>query len=251
MTGPQTTEATMANKKAKKLEHSPRYTAVLEKVDVNTYYSVDDAIAMVKSTATAKFPETVDLAVKLGVDAKKSDQNVRGITNLPNGTGKVPKVWVLAKGEAAAEAEKAGADRVGDEDLIKAIQEGEKDFDIMIASGDMAPQIGKIGRFLGAKTPNKRNNTVTDKVGEAVKDLKAATRVEYRIEKAGIVHLPIGKVTLDDKQLKQNFVAAIDALVKAKPSTSKGVYIQSVTLSSTMGPGVKVDPQLAQKAHLD
>lgn len=238
----------MANKVKKKQEHSPRYTAVAEKVEAENLYGVDEAIALVKQTASAKFVETVDLAVKLGVDPKKSDQNVRGITNLPAGTGKVPTVWVLAKGENAADAEAAGADRVGDEDLIKAIQDGEKGFDIMIAATDMAPQIGKIGKFLGPKTPNKRNNTVTDKVGEAVKDIKAATRIEYRIEKAGIVHLPIGKVDFEEAKLKENFVAAIDALQKAKPATSKGVYLQSVTLSSTMGPGIKIDPSLAAKA---
>ena len=237
----------MAKKQENKVEHSPRYKALAEKVDKEKYYELDEAIALMKSTANAKFVETVDLAVKVGVDPKKSDQNVRGITNLPHGTGKVPSVWVLAKGENAAEAETAGADRVGDEDLIKAIQEGAKNFDIMIASSDMAPQIGKIGRFLGAKTPNKRNGTVTDKVGEAVKDLKAATRIEYRIEKAGIIHLPIGKVNFDDAKLKENFVAALDAIQKAKPSTSKGVYLQSITLSSTMGPGIKLDTALAAK----
>lgn len=235
-------------KKTKKAENSARFTALMEKVDADKAYEMDEAIALVKQTATAKFVETVDLAVKLGVDPKKSDQNVRGITNLPHGTGKVPTVAVLAKGDAAADARDAGADEVGDEDLIKKIQEGWKDFDIMIASSDMAPQIGKIGRFLGAKTPNKRNGTVTDNVGEAVKDLKAATRIEYRIEKAGIVHLPIGKVNFDDAKIKENLIAAIDALVKAKPPTSKGVYVQSVTISATMGPAVKLDAPAAVKA---
>lgn len=237
-------------KKIKKAEHSSRYTELTSKVDPDKLYDLDEAIAAVKATASAKFVESIDLAIKLGVDPKKSDQNVRGITNLPHGTGKVPKVAVLAKGEAAAEAQAAGADSVGEEDLIKQIQEGWKDFDIMLAHSDMAPQIGKVGRFLGAKTPNKRNGTVTDKVGEAVRDLKAATRVEYRIEKAGIVHLSIGKVNFDDKKLKENFIAALDAVVKAKPSTSKGVYLKSIALSATMGPSVKLDTQLAQKASV-
>ncbi len=237
-------------KKIKKVEHSTRFNELTPKVDSEKLYELDEAIAAVKATATAKFVEAVDLAIKLGVDPKKSDQNVRGITNLPHGTGKVPKVAVLAKGEAAAEALAAGADTVGEDDLIKSIQEGWKDFDIMLAHSDLAPQIGKVGRFLGAKTPNKRNGTVTDKVGEAVKDLKAATRVEYRIEKAGIVHLSIGKVNFEDKQLKENFIAALDAVVKAKPSTSKGVYLKSIALSATMGPSVKLDPALAQKASV-
>lgn len=234
-------------KKVRKNSNSARYAAVEGKVDADKLYTIDEAVALVKETASAKFVETVDLAVKLGIDSRKSDQNVRGITNLPHGTGKVPKVAVLAKGENIKLAEEAGADTVGEEDLIKQIQEGFKDFDIMLATSDMAPQIGKIGRFLGPKTPNKRNGTVTDNVADTVRDLKAATRVEYRTEKAGIVHLPMGKVNFDSDKLKENVVAAIDALMRAKPSSSKGKYLLSITMSSTMGPGVKLDTNLAAK----
>lgn len=240
----------MAKTAKKKNDHSSRFNDLVKQVDKTKTYEIDEAIKAVKATASAKFVETVDMAVRLGVDAKKSDQNVRGITNLPHGTGKVPRVAVLAKGEAAAEAKAAGADEVGDEDLIKRIQDGDKDlkFDIMLAHEDMAPQIGKIGRFLGGKTPNKRNGTVTAQIGAAVKDLKAATRVEYRLDKASIVHLAIGKVNFTEEQLRENFLAALDALIKAKPSTSKGIYLKSISLSSTMGPSVRLDTTLAAKA---
>ena len=201
-----------------------------------------------KSSATAKFPETVDIAIRLGVDPRKGDQNVRGTTNLPHGTGKNKTVAVLAKGDMAKEAEEAGADFVGEEELIKKIQEGWKDFDVMIAASDMAPQIGKIGRFLGPKTPNKRNGTVTDQVGQAVKEIKSASRIEYRLDKAGIVHLPLGKVNFTDDQIKENLLTALDAVIKAKPSGAKGRYLRSIALSSTMGPSIRLDTSLASKA---
>lgn len=238
----------MAQKIKRKAKHSNRYTEVSKKVDADKLHELDEAIAVMKSTASAKFVESIDLAVKLGIDPRKGDQNVRGTTNLPHGTGKKKTVAVLAKGDAAKEAEAAGADFVGDEDLIKKIQEGWKDFDVMLATNDMAPQIGKVGRFLGPKTPNKRNGTVTDQIGQAVKEIKGATRVEYRVEKAGICHLPLGKVSYTDEQIRENFIAALDALIKAKPSASKGRYLQSVTLSTTMGPAIKLDPTLASKA---
>ncbi|MCU0315170.1 MAG: 50S ribosomal protein L1 [Fimbriimonadaceae bacterium] len=232
-----------------KTKVSKRYAAISSLVDKNKLYEIDEALALVRQTATTKkLKETVDLAIRLGIDPRKSDQNVRGITNLPHGTGKIKKVAVLAKGDLAKEAEAAGADFVGDEDLIKRIQEGWKGFDIMLATSDMAPQIGKVGKFLGPKTPNKRNNTVTDAIGQAVKEIKGATRVEYRAEKAGIVHLSIGKVSFSDEQLKENLIAALDAVIKAKPSSSKGRYLQSITISSTMGPGIKLEPTLASKA---
>lgn len=234
-------------KNTKKNLHSPRFEALATQVNKDDLLALEDALSKVKATATAKFVESVDLAVKLGIDPRKSDQNVRGITTIPHGTGKKRKVAVLAKGDLAAEAEKAGADLVGAEDLISKIQGGEKDFDVILATEDMAPQIGKIGRILGPKTPNKRNGTVTNNIAAAVREIKAATRVEYRADKAGVVHLSIGKVNFTDEQLSENFVAAFGAVLKAKPASSKGRYVQSITLSATMGPGIALDPTLASK----
>lgn len=238
----------MPKKDKKKDKHSKRYNELATKIDKETLYGVEEAIALVKGNASAKFPETVDVAIRLGVDPRKGDQNVRGTTTLPHGTGKTKTVAVLAKGDLAKEAEAAGADFVGEEELIKKIQEGWKDFDVMIAASDMAPQIGKIGRFLGPKTPNKRNGTVTDQVGQAVKEIKSAARVEYRLDKAGIVHLPLGKVTFSEDQIKENFLAALDAVIKAKPAGAKGRYLRSIALSSTMGPSVRLDTTVASKA---
>lgn len=187
------------------------------------------------------------MAVKLGIDPRKGDQNVRGITNLPHGTGKTRKVAVLAKGDYASQAQAAGADEVGGDDLIAKIQGGWRDFDVLLASEEMAPQIGKIGRLLGPRTPNKRNGTVTNNVATAVREIKLATRVEYRAEKEGIVHLSIGKVNFTDEQILDNFKAALNALIRAKPATAKGRYINTITLSATMGPGVAIDTATAQK----
>ena len=231
----------------KKNPHSPRYVAVAKTVDNDKLYDLPSAIEVVKKSATAKFVESVDLAIRLGIDPRKSDQNVRGITNLPHGTGKVKKVAVLAKGDFAKQATEAGADTVGAEDLITQIQNGFRDFDVVLATEEMAPQIGKIGRMLGTRTPNKRNGTVTNNIGTAVRDIKAATRIEYRADKAGVVHLQIGKVNFTNEQLAENFAAAIDALLKAKPATAKGKYMLTVTISSTMGPGVSLDPSAANK----
>lgn len=239
----------MAKTKTRKNPHGERFTKAAELVDRDREYTVDEAIDLIKKTSTTKkLQETVDLAVRLGIDPKKGDQNVRGTTNLPHGTGKNLTVAVLAKGDQLKEAEEAGADVAGEEDLIKKIQEGWKDFDIMVAATEMAPQIGKIGRFLGPKTPNKKNGTVTDNITDTVKEIKSASRIEYRIDKAGIVHLPIGKTSLSEAQIKENLLAAMDALIKAKPSGSKGRYLRSVTISSTMGPGIKLDPTATEKA---
>ncbi len=234
-------------KNIKTRQHSPRFEAILPKVDKDQLYPVEDAIKLVKETATAKFVESVDMAVRLGIDPRKGDQNVRGITNLPHGTGKVRRVAVLAKGDLAAQAEQAGADTVGADDLIAKIQAGFRDFDVLLATEEMAPQIGKVGRLLGPRTPNKRNGTVTNNVGTAVKEIKMATRVEYRAEKEGIVHLSIGKVNFTEEQILDNFKAALNALIKAKPATAKGRYINSITLSASMGPGITVDATTAQK----
>lgn len=234
-------------KNIRKRPYSTRFADLMHKVDKDGFYDPEHALQLVKETATAKFVESVDLAVRLGVDPKQGDQNVRGITNLPHGTGKTRKVAVLAKGDYVKEAEAAGADVVGGEDLITKIQGGFRDFDIILATEEMAPQIGKIGKMLGPRTPNKRNGTVTNNIGTAVKEIKGATRVEYRTDKAGVVHLQIGKVSFSDDQLRENFITAIGALAKARPAAAKGKYMVSVTVSSTMGPGVPIDPALAQK----
>ena len=236
-------------KKIRKNKHSTRFIEAQKEVEADKYYEIAEAIALLKKLAsTKKLKESVDLAIRLGIDPRKSDQNVRGITNLPHGTGKTKSVAVLAKGDLAKEAEGAGADFVGDEDLIKKIQEGSIKFDVMLATTDMAPQIGKVGKILGTKTPNKRNGTVTDQIAIAVKEIKAATRVEYRVDKAGIIHLPLGKAAFEDSQIQENLIAALDAVIKAKPPTAKGRYLQSVTISSTMGPAIRLDTGLASKA---
>lgn len=232
----------------KKAQHSARFAAALQEIEKEKQYEIREAIGLVKKTATTKFPEGIDLAIRLGVDPRKGDQNVRGTTTLPHGTGRSKKVAVLATGDLAKEASSAGADLVGDEDLIKKIQEGFRDFDVLLATNDMAPQIGKIGRFLGTRTPNKKNGTVTDQIAQAVKEIKGATRVEYRVDKAGIIHLPLGKVSFTEDQIAENLHAALDAVIKAKPAGAKGRYLMGITLSSTMGPGIKLDPQLAAKA---
>lgn len=236
----------MARKK-KKNPFSKRFAEISKQIDPNKLHTVDEAIALVKKLASAKFPESVELALRLGIDPKKSDQNVRGITNLPHGTGKNKTVAVLANGDDIKTALEAGADFAGDEDIIKKVQEGWKDFDVMLATDTMAPQIGKIGRFLGPRTPNKRNGTVTNDIAKAVKEIKGASRIEYRLDKAGNVHLSVGKVTFSEDQLKENLHAALDAVIRAKPPSSKGRFLATVTLSSTMGPGIKIDPTGASK----
>jgi len=234
-------------KNVKSKPHSPRFAAAQSTIDQKAVFEAPEALKLVKTSATAKFVESIDLAIRLGVDPRKSDQNVRGITNLPHGTGKNRKVAVLAKGELAKSAEDAGADTVGGEDLIAKIQGGFRDFDVILATEEMATQIGKIGKLLGPRTPNKRNGSITNNIGTAVKEIKGATRVEYRADKAGVVHMAIGKVNFSDDQLLENFVAALGAVLKAKPSSAKGKYIQTLTLSSSMGPAVQLDTTLASK----
>lgn len=231
----------------KKQKHSARFLEAEKLVVAEKLHDPTEAIAIVKKTASTKFKEGVDLSIRLGVDPRKGDQNVRGITNLPHGTGKTKKVAVLAKGDLAKEASAAGADHVGDEELIAKIQGGWKDFDVILATSEMAPQIGKIGKILGTRTPNKKNGTVTDSIEQAVKEIKGATRVEYRVDKAGVVHMPIGKAAFTDEQIADNFKAAVDAILRAKPPSAKGRYLMSMTLSSTMGPGVRLDPTVATK----
>ncbi len=227
--------------------HGKRYNAAAANLDQKQAYTPDEAIALVKQSANAKFAETVDVAVRLGVDPRHGDQMVRGTTNLPHGTGRVRRVAVFAKGEKAEEALAAGADVVGAEDLITQIQGGWREFDLLLATPDMMPQIGRaLGRTLGPRMPSPRAGTVTTDIGRVVRDIKSASRVEYRVEKAGIVHMPIGKVTFTQEQLVENFNALISALVKAKPQAAKGRYLRSITVSSTMGPGLKIDTQRAQ-----
>ncbi len=232
----------------KKSPASARYMQARATGDRLSLHSPNEALSLVKQNATAKFPETVDLAIRLGIDARKSDQNVRGICNLPHGTGKSRKVAVLAKGSMADDAKTAGADEIGAEDLVEKISGGFKDFDVLIASEEMAPTLAKIGRILGPKTPNKKSGTLTNDIATAVSEIKKATRVEYRNDKAGIVHMPIGKANFSEEQLLENLSAAVDALHKAKPTAAKGKYLVSMTVSSTMGPGFRIDTSAASKA---
>jgi large subunit ribosomal protein L1 len=228
-------------------KHSKRYNQTVREVDTESVYDVAEAIELVKRTATAKFPETVDVAVRLGVDPRHGDQMVRGTTNLPHGTGKVRRVAVFAKGEKAAEAEAAGADTVGAEELITQIQQGWRDFDLLLATPDMMGAVGRaLGRTLGPRMPSPRSGTVTNDIGRVVKDIKSASRVEYRVEKAGIIHMPIGKVNFTTDQLVENFSVLLNALIKARPTAAKGRYLKGITVSSTMGPGFQVDVQKAQ-----
>jgi len=228
--------------------HSKRYQELATQLDRSRLYEPAEALALVKQTANAKFDETVDVAVRLGVDPRHGDQVVRGSTTLPHGTGKVRKVAVFARGEKAQEALEAGADVVGAEDLVQQIQNGWRDFDILLATPDMMPVIGRaLGRTLGPRMPSPRSGTVTNDIGAVVKSIKGATRVEYRVEKAGIIHCPIGKVSFPTEHLVENFNALIQALLRAKPATAKGRYLRGITVSSTMGPGLKIDPQRAQQ----
>jgi large subunit ribosomal protein L1 len=212
------------------------------KVDRSQKYSLSDALELVKEASYANFDETVDLTVRLGVDPRKADQMVRGAVVLPNGLGKSVRVLVFAKGEKAQEAEAAGADYVGGDDLVEKIQNGWFEFDTAIATPDMMGVVGKIGRLLGPRglMPNPKVGTVTFDVGRSVSEAKSG-KVEYRAEKAGIIHAPVGKVSFDVESLQGNIVALMDALIKAKPSTAKGTYLRKISVSSTMGPGVQID----------
>jgi large subunit ribosomal protein L1 len=212
------------------------------KVDSNKHYAVGEAIGLVKSLATSKFDETVEVAINLGVDPRHADQMVRGVVNLPKGTGKDVRVAVFARGDKAEEAKKAGAEVVGAEDLMEAIQAGQSDFDRVIATPDMMGVVGRLGKVLGPKglMPNPKLGTVTPNVAEAVKAAKSG-QVEFRVEKAGIIHAGIGKASFPEADLRANFDAFVDAIVKAKPTGAKGKYVKKVALSSTMGPGVRID----------
>ena len=219
-----------------------RYQSSATKRDGRVFYKLDEALELIKQTGSAKFDETVDAAINLGINAKKSDQNVRGATVLPRGTGRTMRVAVFAEGADADAAREAGADLVGFEDLAEQVQGGKIEFDVCIATPSTMRVVGKLGQILGPRglMPNPKVGTVTQDVTKAVTNAKAG-QVQFRIDKAGIVHCPIGKVSFDVEGLKENLVALLDALNRAKPSTAKGQYIKRVTLSTTMGPGVKVD----------
>ncbi|EFT47022.1 50S ribosomal protein L1 [Enterococcus faecalis] len=222
-------------KKSKKMQEA------LKKVDATKAYSVEEAVALAKDTNIAKFDATVEVAYKLNVDPKKADQQIRGAVVLPNGTGKTQTVLVFAKGEKAKEAEAAGADFVGD-DMVAKIQGGWFDFDVVVATPDMMATVGKLGRVLGPKglMPNPKTGTVTMDVTKAVEEVKAG-KVTYRVDKAGNIHVPIGKVSFDNEKLVENFNTINDVLLKAKPSTAKGQYIKNISVTTTFGPGIHVD----------
>lgn len=220
-----------------------KYNAVLAKVDRMKKYTVEEAIKALKETKYAKYDETVNVAVRLGVDPKKSDQMVRGAIALPNGVGKKIRVLVITKGEKEKEALDAGADFVGGEDMIEKIQKGWLDFDSVVATPDVMGLVGKLGKILGPRglMPNPKVGTVSFDIAKVVKEMKAG-RVEFKIEKAGIVHAPIGKISFEEGKLKENFMALMEAVLRAKPASSKGAYLKSVVLSSSKGPGIKVSP---------
>ncbi|MGE5542565.1 MAG: 50S ribosomal protein L1 [Bacillota bacterium] len=229
--------------------HGKKYQEAAKLVDGTKLYDPAEAVGIVKKTATAKFDETVEVAVRLGVDPKHAEQMVRGAVGLPHGIGKTIRVLVFAKGEKAKEAEEAGADYVGAEDVIEKIKGGWLDFDMTIATPDMMGAVGKLGKTLGPKglMPNPKTGTVTFDVKDAVREFKAG-KIEYRTEKAGIVHAPIGKASFDPEKLLDNFYALMDALIRAKPAAAKGTYVKSVTVSSTMGSGVRINPLKVTRA---
>ena len=226
------------------MKRGKKYTEAAKMIDRAAQYDVAEAVSLVKKTAVAKFDETVEAHVRLGVDGRHADQQVRGAVVLPHGTGKTVRVLVFAKGDKATEAEAAGADFVGAEELIpRILNEGWFDFDVVVATPDMMGVVGRLGRVLGPKglMPNPKAGTVTMDVTKAVNDIKAG-KIEYRLDKANIIHCPVGKASFTEEQLTENFNTLMDAIIKAKPASAKGTYMKSVTITSTMGPGVKVNP---------
>ncbi len=224
------------------MKHGKKYNESAKLIDRATFYEVEDAVALAKKSAVAKFDETVEVHIRTGCDGRHAEQQIRGAVVLPNGTGKTVKVLVFAKGDKVAEAEAAGADYVGGDELIPKIQnDGWLDFDVVVATPDMMGVVGRLGKVLGPKglMPNPKSGTVTMDVTKAINDIKAG-KIEYRLDKTNIIHCPIGKVSFSEEQLTQNLNTLLDAIVKARPSALKGQYLRSITLSSTMGPGVKV-----------
>jgi large subunit ribosomal protein L1 len=224
------------------MKHGKKYNESAKLVDRATFYEVEDAVALTKKTASAKFDETVEVHIRTGCDGRHAEQQIRGAVVLPNGTGKTVRVLVFAKGDKVAEAEAAGADFVGGDELIPRIQnDGWLDFDVVVATPDMMGVVGRLGKVLGPKglMPNPKAGTVTMDVTKAINDIKAG-KIEYRLDKTNIIHCPIGKASFTEEQLNENLKTLIDAIVKARPSSLKGQYLRSITLTTTMGPGVKV-----------
>jgi large subunit ribosomal protein L1 len=222
--------------------HGKRYRKLAEAYDPQALFDLVEATKIIKQNANTKFNETVEIHVRLGVDPKKSDQNVRGTVNLPHGTGRTVRVIAFARGDKAREAEAAGADFFGESDLIEKVKGGFTEFDVAVATPDMMAAVGKeLGRILAQKMPNPKSGTVTPNIGNAIRDIKAG-KVEYRLDKTGIVHTIVGKSSFDETAIAENAATLLDAILRAKPSAAKGTYIKSITLATTMGPGVKVDP---------
>lgn len=219
---------------------SKRYDDAREMVDVRHYYTLDEAIDLVQKTATADFVETVDCAIKLGVTPGKGDQNVRGTVIMPHGTGKVPRVAVFAEGEAVRDAEAAGADRVGGEDLVEDIRNGWDEFDVLVAQPQMMRVVGPLGKQLGPRMPSKKAGNITDDVGGAVSSLKGG-KVEFKMDRGAVLHVPLGLASFSKDELRDNFKTLIDAVVAARPASASGRYIRAITISATMGPGVKIE----------
>jgi large subunit ribosomal protein L1 len=228
--------------------HGKKYRESVKAIGDEKQFDAASAVAHVKASAKAKFDETVEVHVRLGIDPKKSDQNVRGTVVLPHGTGKTKRVIVFAKGEKAKEAAEAGADVVGDDDLIERIRGGWNDFDIAVATPDMMGAVGsKLGKILAQRMPNPKVGTVTQNLRQAVGEIKAG-KVEYRLDKAAIIHCIVGKASFSQEALLENFTALMDAIIRAKPASAKGTYLKSVTLTTTMGPGLRVDPSRLKPA---
>ena len=233
-------------------KHGKNFRAAAEKVEKFKLYSPLEAVKLVKEVAPAKFDETVEAHFRLGIDTRKADQNIRGSISLPHGTGKTVRVAVFAEGEKAREAEEAGADVIGSDELVAAIQGGEINFDAAIATPNMMAKVGRIGKILGPRglMPNPKLGTVTMDVAKMVGELKAG-RVEYRADRYGICHVPLGRVSFDDQKLVENYAALYTEILRVKPSSAKGRYVKSIALSSTMGPGVKVDPSVQRDFMAD
>ncbi len=222
--------------------HGKRFRNALSQYDDKQLFDASEAVSIVKKNANAKFDETVEAHIRLGVDPKKSDQNVRGTVLLPHGTGRTVRVIAFAKGDAAKAAEAAGADVVGEQDLIDKVKGGFADFDVAVATPDMMGAVGsQLGRILAQKMPNPKAGTVSPNIAGAIRDIKAG-KVEYRLDKTGIIHTIVGKASFGEQQLAENVATLLDAIIRAKPAAAKGTYLRSITLTSTMGPGVKVDP---------
>jgi large subunit ribosomal protein L1 len=227
------------------MKHGKRYTAAVAVLDQERAYSPDEAFQRIKETSSARFPETVDVAIKLGVDAKSGEQVVRGVVTLPHGPGKSPRVLVFARGEAASQAEAAGADEVGGEELVQKIEAGFKDFDVLVATRDMMRVVGRLGKRLGPRMPNPKAGTVGEDVASIVRELKSG-RVQFRMDRGGVIQAPIGRVSYTPEQLKENFSVLMGAIMRARPASAKGQYLRKISISSTMGPSLLIDTGEAQ-----